>query len=176
MTPWRRTFLLLFLLSLLVGGGVAWFLYDRYRIAPEPEWAALPLETYDGRPVDAAAWAGRPTLVTFWQTWCPPCRAEMPHLAAVAEIMAPEGLRAVVVSDEPMPLLLRHMDLVPERLERLRVPSLQALDVYTFPTTVLYDAQGRVVFKTTGVLDGTPLAVAEDFRRRLGASPGTGER
>jgi hypothetical protein len=32
------------------------------------------------------------------------------------------------------------------------VPSLKRLDVYTFPTSVLYNASGEVVYKTTGVL------------------------
>lgn len=51
----------------------------------------LPPEALPGRAplTDAELRAGEVTIVNFWASWCPPCRAEHPTLKALAK----EGLR-----------------------------------------------------------------------------------
>lgn len=41
---------------------------------------------------------GQPLLVTFWATWCEPCRDEYPMLNDFAKQYAPQGLKVVGVS------------------------------------------------------------------------------
>jgi thiol-disulfide isomerase/thioredoxin len=41
---------------------------------------------------------GKPLLVTFWATWCEPCRDEYPMLSDLAKQYAPQGLKVVGVS------------------------------------------------------------------------------
>jgi len=41
---------------------------------------------------------GKPLLVTFWATWCEPCRHEYPMLNELAKQYAPQGLKVVGVS------------------------------------------------------------------------------
>jgi thiol-disulfide isomerase/thioredoxin len=40
---------------------------------------------------------GKPLLVTFWATWCEPCRDEYPMLNELAKQYAPQGLKVVGV-------------------------------------------------------------------------------
>jgi thiol-disulfide isomerase/thioredoxin len=41
---------------------------------------------------------GKPLLVTFWATWCEPCRDEYPMMNELAKQYAPQGLKVVGVS------------------------------------------------------------------------------
>ena len=48
--------------------------------------------------VDLAALHGKPVLVNFWATWCPPCREEMPSLTRLAQQFDPGSFEVLTVS------------------------------------------------------------------------------
>jgi cytochrome c biogenesis protein CcmG/thiol:disulfide interchange protein DsbE len=57
-----------------------------------PEPADFSLKLLDGRTVRLSQFAGRPVLVDFWASWCPPCREEAPMLARVEREYAAHGV------------------------------------------------------------------------------------
>jgi thiol-disulfide isomerase/thioredoxin len=115
-------------------------------------------EDPDGEPATLAGFRGRPLLVNLWATWCAPCVVEMPTLDALA---AREGerLHVLTVSQD-----LDGRDKVEAFFSKQGYRSLQtwldpqmalmgALKVDTLPTTILYDAQGRELWRVTGMED-----------------------
>jgi thiol-disulfide isomerase/thioredoxin len=108
--------------------------------------------------------AGQPVVVNLWATWCAPCRAEMPMLAAaqqreeqrekpVAFIFVNQGEAAQTVQRYMTRegLLLRNV--------LLDAPSAlgPAVGSQGLPTTLFYDAQGRQVDAHFGMLNAAAL-------------------
>jgi thiol-disulfide isomerase/thioredoxin len=53
---------------------------------------------FDGRAVDfPAVAAGKPTIVVFWATWCPYCKAFMPYLKNIQADYTAYGVKVVAI-------------------------------------------------------------------------------
>jgi thiol-disulfide isomerase/thioredoxin len=51
-----------------------------------------------GKVVRLAEFSGKPLILNFWATWCPPCKHELPWLVAIQNKYGSQGLKVVGVS------------------------------------------------------------------------------
>jgi thiol-disulfide isomerase/thioredoxin len=112
-----------------------------------------------GRLVTLAAFKGKPVLVNLWATWCAPCIAEMPTLDALAA--REPGLKVLTLSQD-----LDGRDKVDGFFAQRRFTQIEPyldpeikfmteLGITTLPTTILYDAQGREVWRMSAMENWT---------------------
>jgi len=56
------------------------------------------LKDMNGKTVSLSDYRGKVVLLTFWATWCTPCKAEMPHLQRMYKNLKSDGLVVVGIS------------------------------------------------------------------------------
>ena len=102
------------LIVVLLVAGVAWIWAGRLPAGTAAEASILPpapaighpapdftLNTLSGERFDLAGLRGKPVILNFWATWCPPCRSELPELDAASRRYA--GQVAVIGVDQAEP-------------------------------------------------------------------------
>jgi thiol-disulfide isomerase/thioredoxin len=114
----------------------------------------------DGGEISLADFKGNPVLLNLWATWCAPCVKELPTLDALAAVHERDGQFAVLTVSQdmgPQPSVSAFLDkLKLTRLGAFQDPKMAlsgALGAEVLPTSVLYDAQGREVWRYVGDLD-----------------------
>ncbi len=114
----------------------------------------------EGRPLSLQDLAGKPLVINLWATWCPPCRREMPVLAA-AQTANPD-IRFVFVNQGEGQALVEKF-LAQQQLT-LRNNLLdtggrlgQAVGSLSLPTTLFYSAEGQLKNNHLGELSHASL-------------------
>ena len=119
------------------------------------EAPAFSITGYDGKPITSAQYAGRPHLVYFWFTNCPPCVKTSPILAELYNKYAPKGFKVVGANADKV-LELPYDDKVRAdyakkygfnfTLAHLNAPMQQNYGgVSVFPTMFFVDKTGTIV-------------------------------
>jgi thiol-disulfide isomerase/thioredoxin len=128
----------------------------------------------DGEDASLAAFTGKPTLVNLWATWCAPCVKELPTLGRLSKT---GGVQVVAISQDsgPHPSVVAFLDSKAPELEPNQDSSMALsgkLGAEVLPTSILYDAKGREVWRYVGDLDWTSPEAAR-LLSEAGAAKGS---
>ena len=123
----------------------------------------------DGAETSLAEVSGKATLVNLWATWCAPCVKELPTLDRLAAAHRDDGqLGVVAVSQDngPQPSVeaflakLKVEDLGAYHDPKMALSGSLGPDT-VLPTSILFDAQGREVWRYVGDFDWTSPQAAK---------------
>ena len=112
----------------------------------------------EGAPSSLADFRGRPVLLNLWATWCAPCIAEMPTLDRLAAREA-DRLHVLTVSQDLDGRAKVEAFFARQGYRNLetwldpQMALMTELKADTLPTTILYDARGRELWRVVGMED-----------------------
>jgi peroxiredoxin len=112
------------------------------------------LADIDGKSVSLSDYRGKPVLINFWATWCPPCVQETPFLQQIYDQQAGKGLVFLAVNIEENPAKVREFF----AKNTLSLPVLfdftgsttSKYGVSSIPSTFFVDGSGVIRRKVVG--------------------------
>lgn len=110
--------------------------------APDFEVQAL-----NGRKVKLSSFRGRPVMIDFWATWCPPCRKGLPETNHLSKLGAVQGLEVMAISNENMASIARFMKQNHYSVKTYQDDGSKAERAYkveVIPVLAMIDAKGRL--------------------------------
>lgn len=133
---------------------------DSLLAANEPFDFNFELDDIAGKKVSKADFAGKVMIVDIWGTWCPPCRAEIPHFVELDKQFKEKGLQIVGLNKEQARDAETASKTVKDFCDENGVTYPCALisdevmeqvpDFQGFPTTLFIDRTGKVRLKVVG--------------------------
>ena len=158
----RRIFGFLFVAILVVAGAGC---KQKASANGGPTQAAI--KSLDGKDVTVAQYKGKVVLVNFWATWCEPCKIEIPELIQLQQKYADKGftILGVAMDDEGKSVVgpfvqTKRYDIGAGQQAQMNYPILLGNEeiankfggLLGYPTTVLFDKDGKEIHRTTGAI------------------------
>jgi thiol-disulfide isomerase/thioredoxin len=107
-------------------------------------------KTFDGKSIKLSSLGGKPLVVNFWATWCPPCVGELPDIAEVYKAKGSQFQLVGIASDDsedPEGFVKKNgynwtFGRSPEAFTLYKIDAI--------PMTLFIDSKGNIVDKTVG--------------------------
>jgi len=138
-------------LGLLLIAAIAW---DGIRVITRPRIQAnFTASTIQGKDWSLASYRGKkPVIVSFFATWCSPCKMEIPHLVKLREKYRSQGLELVIITRESPEVVRQFPEFLamPVTLITDGASIFEEYQVDGIPHTLMFDRSGKLAFEAEG--------------------------
>ena len=149
----------------LAGVGAAWLKFEPQKLTPMQTSAAenalwaLSFDTPDGQPQPMSNFRGKPLLLNFWATWCPPCVEELPLLDAFYQAHKDKGWQVLGLAVDQPSAVRKWLQAKPLRFA-VGMAGLNGTELSKslgnlaggLPFTAIFGASGALLHRKTGMV------------------------
>ena len=114
-----------------------------------------------------------PVLISFWALWCEPCKEEMRHLNQIYKKYKDNGFTILGINqDSPKSVSKVRAYVASHKIDFpiARDPDfqfLQKMNGQSIPYLLLFDTNGKIVYKNVGYLPGDETKLENEIRKLL---------
>ncbi len=144
------------------------------KVLGEKTLPSITLTDMNGKKVNVADYgkSGKITVISFWATWCVPCKKELTNLADLYDEWKKKyNLQVIAVSIDDSRSTSKVKPVVDgqrweyEVLLDVNQDLKRQLNVPSVPFTLLVDANGKIVFMHNGYTDGDEYVLEEEIKK-----------
>ena len=166
----RKIFIVLMII------GLTTFISAQDAEVTETEATNFVLENIDGDVIELNEHIGEgPILISFWATWCKPCKEELPHVQELLEKYEEKGLTVFAISTDSeksvakvKPYIKSH-NYTFEVLLDTNSEVARSYYVRSVPFTLIIDKSGKIVYQQLGYRKGDEIKVEEVISKIIGS-------
>ena len=138
------------------------------------ELSSVKLKTLDGKEVDLKTFvkAGQITIVSFWATWCSPCKKELDNMSPLMEEWKKKyNVVMIAISIDNSQNAQKVKPLVKGKgwdfdvLLDVNGDTKRTLNYNTIPFTLLIDQNKRIVYQHSGYVEGDENHLEEEIKK-----------
>jgi thiol-disulfide isomerase/thioredoxin len=150
----------------LAGAMVAWQKFQPHAVMDEAiqNFWSQEFEKPEGGTLFMKALQGKPLLINFWATWCPPCIEELPLIDAFFNQNKSKSFQVVGLAVDQPSMVRRYLSQRPlsfpvglAGFNGTELGKTLGNSQSVLPFSVIFDAKGRLLAQKAGKLDQSDL-------------------
>ena len=146
----KTTYIILVVAILAV---IGMYFYNKYNVAPTIDITKLTVVDENDTKFEIASLKGKKVILSFYASWCPPCREELKTLAKIKDQKL-AGIEILAVTDESLEKLTDFKNRSQYPFTFLALTKVFSdIGINSIPTTYLLNTKGEIVYNNVGYID-----------------------
>lgn len=146
----KTTYIILAIAILAIFG---MYFYNKYNVAPSIDISKLTVVDENDVKFDIASLKGKKVILSFYASWCPPCREELETLAKIKDQKL-ANYEILAITDESLEKLAEFKNRTQYPFTFLVLTKVFSdIGINSIPTTYLLNSKGEIVYNNVGYID-----------------------